>query len=402
MYSSRTGAHPKQLGALESVRGTLDTNERKRLLVVSMTTTIKDVRIMRHVQYLSKTFDVVTIGYGEAPQEVVSHIQIPDHMKYLPLSPTSLFLHLLGKYELSSRNTQALKFVREKINLVRCHVALLNDVQTLPLIPLFKSPVVVDMHEYAPREMEDDWRFRFFLMKYYQWLCKTYLGRAQLVTTVSEGLSAAYEENYGVECTTVFNARELRNLPIREFESEPIRLIHSGLAARSRKLDVMINAAANHPNLTLDLFLVQAPRQSRELKRLRRIAHQTNNVRVMDPVPSQSLPDVINQYDLFLAYLAPSNFSLEHCMPNKLFDSIQARVGIVTGPSVDMAQFCKTENIGVSTEHFDSKELKNLLLSLSQTQINQFKISCDASAQRITAETEAEKMRQIISRISSK
>jgi hypothetical protein len=375
-------------------------SRRKTLLIVSMTQTAKDVRIMRHINFLVNHFDVETIGYGDSPPNVVRHIKIPDGVKYLPISLNALFLHIMRLFGLSSQRIQAIQFLKRTVETAHFDIALLNDVQTLPLLEHLQCPTVVDMHEYAPLEMEDDWRFRIFLQSYYTWLCKKYLPLANAVTTVSNGLASEYQKTFGVECEIVLNARDYRDLKVHEYKSSPLRLVHSGLAAKARRLEVMINSVANLNDFVLDMYLVSAPHQSRTLRKLKRLADQTNNIRVLDPVPSDTLPEVLNNYDLSLPYIAPANFSLEHCMPNKLFDSIQARIGIVSGPSPDMTDFCNRYKIGFATRRFSSEELRELLISLNASEVNSLKRASDVCASLVTAEAEAKKLQEILQKLA--
>lgn len=378
-----------------------DTNRRKTILMISMTRTASDVRIMRHISQLVEKYDFVTIGYGESPPNVIQHVEIPKDVSYLPISLGSVIPHLFRLFKVSSKKTPAVHFVQEQLDSISFDLLWLNDVQTLPLLENLHCSVLVDMHEYAPLEMEDDWRFRVFLMRYYKWLCSRYLQRASRVVTVSNGLADAYQKNFSVDCLTVLNAREERDLPVHRFSTGPIRLVHSGLAAKARKLEVMIHAVSGQPNLLLDMYLVEAPRQPQTLKRLKRLASQTSNVRICESVPSSTLPDVINKYDLSLAYIAPANFSLRFCMPNKLFDSIQARVGVISGPSIDMADLCQKERIGLSTSQFDATELRTMLLSLTAEEINTMKLSSNLCAAKITARSEAKKLEETIEEILS-
>jgi hypothetical protein len=380
--------------------GETESLSRKRLLIVSTTHTAKDVRIMRHINFLADHFDIETIGYGDSPPNVQRHIKIPDDVKYLPISLKALLPHILRMFGLSSQRIQAIQFLKRTVETTRSDIVLLNDVQTLPLLEHLQCPTVVDMHEYAPLEMEDDWRFRLFLQRYYTWLCEKYLPLANAVTTVSNGLASEYQKVFGVECTVVLNARDYRDLKVHEHKSSPMRLVHSGLAAKARRLEVMMNSVANLSGFVLDMYLVSAPRQSRTLRKLKRLADQTNNIRILDPVPSDTLPEVLNSYDLSLPYIAPANFSLEHCMPNKLFDSIQARIGIVSGPSPDMADFCKNHKIGFSTKRFSSAELRGLLISLNATEVNSLKRASDVCAILVTAEAEAKKLHEILHKMA--
>lgn len=366
------------------------------VLIVATSRIRSDSRVLRHIKALKNDYQVITIGYGSNPAGVFRHIPIPDAMPYLPTNLSALIPHLLHKYSESSQSVSAIRFIRETIAQLEFDFAVLNDVQTLPLMESIKCPTLIDMHEYAPREMEDDWRFRLFLMRYYEWLCAKYLPGATAVTTVSDSLASEFKREFGVNVSVILNAREYLDIKVNQTTSSKLRLIHTGLAARGRKLDVMIDAVANIPEIQLDLFLVSAPRQKSTMRRLKRRAEATKNVRVVDPVPTSEIPYLINRYDLALVFMSTKGFSVRHSMPNKLFDSIQARVGIVSGPSPDIRSFCEKNGTGVATKEFSVNSLRSTLLTLSVNSINQFKTSCNEAAKVYNAETEARKLSKII------
>jgi len=372
-----------------------DETQVQTVLIVSMTTTSSDVRILRHINALRQDFQIITMGYGGQPVGVKQHIEMPKHLPYLPLNLRALLPHVLQQFELSSQYTAAIQFASEAIGSLQFDLALLNDVQTLPLMEQLSTPTIVDMHEYAPREMDDDWRFRLFLMRYYTWLCATYLPRARSVCTVSQTLASEYSRNFGVDVKVIQNARESRDLQVRETQARPLRLVHAGLAASSRKLERMIDAIDGHPDYELDLYLVPAPRQA-SYARLKNRVRSSNNVRVVSPVPAHVLPETLNEYDLSLIFMSSDSFSVRHCMPNKLFDSIQARVGIVASPLPDVKDFVDRYEVGVSAEDFSAGALRECLEKLNIEQVNSFKVACDSVAKRINAESEAVKLRNLI------
>jgi len=366
------------------------------VLIVAMSNISRDGRVSRHIGALKETYRVATIGFGPPPLGVVQHVTLPEKLKYLPLNLSALIPHLLRRFERSSQNTAAIRYVRDQLRGLKFDLVILNDVQTLPLMNGLSHPVIVDMHEYAPREMDDDWRFRLFLMAYYRWLCSKYLPLASAVTTVSDSLAKAFSQEFGVETTVILNAREFLDISIRETTSPQLRLIHTGLAARGRELEVMIDAVADLPNMSLDLFLVAAPRQRRTLRQLELRAARTPNVRIHSPIESNQISVLINRYDLSLVYLSPKGFSVRHSMPNKLFDSIQARVGIICGPSPDIVSFCKEYGVGVNTKEFSSQSLRLLLMALSVDVINGFKRACEEAAKTVNAKNEATKLQSVI------
>jgi hypothetical protein len=373
-------------------------NMKPKLVIVAFTSIASDVRVVRHLSALAEVFEISTIGYGNWPKGVSNHYEIPAKFKYLPLSIFGILCLLSRRFNRAHAHTAALKFSRELIEKIRPDLLLLNDVQTIALLEESHLPTVVDMHEYAPLEMEDDWRFRLLLMRYYTFLCKTYLPLASKVVTVSHGLASKYQSEFGVDVEIVLNARsEVRSTSLSDRSSdETIRLVHTGLAASGRHLEWMIEAIGDVPGVSLDLYLVEAPRQSRTLKSLKELTAKYENCTVRPPVPSSELPSVISKYDVGLVFIAPSNFSLRHCMPNKLFDCIQARRPVIVGPSPDMADFVKKHDIGFVCPSFDVDDLRKTIMGISRADLDLRSDSLDRTAVSINEESEGLKLRRIM------
>lgn len=376
------------------------TSARKRVVIIAFTNLEKDVRVMRSIGALSKEYEVVSIGYGERPTGVSNHFQIPREKRYLPISIRGIASLLSRNFNSALKSTQAIKWTTRVLNELTFDVLYLNDVQTIGLLENLRSKAtLIDMHEYAPLEMEDDWRFRLLLQRYYFFLCRRYLPRADAIITVSDGLGRRYSEEFDIKVDVIFNARDKYTPVGRSQKSGSIRLVHTGLAARGRHLERMIQAVEKMNNFELDLYLVEAPRQKSTLSRLIKEARKTDNCRVLDPVPSSELPELISQYDAGLVFIAPSNFSLKHSMPNKLFDCIQARVPVITGPSPDIAELVGHRSIGFVTEGFSAKDLQALLKTISHSELDSKSPYLQIAADDLNSDSEARKLVQIIGSI---
>jgi hypothetical protein len=372
---------------------------RTTIVIVAFTHIDRDVRVLRQIKSLATSADVVTIGYGLQPPGTTQHFQIPPSLKYLPISFMSLVSLALRRYDAALRFTTAYAWTAEVLKDIRADIIYLNDVQTIGLVSQSVStPAVIDMHEYAPLEMEDDWRFRLLLMRYYTFLCKKYLPLASKVVTVSPGLASKYQSEFGIDVEIILNARsEVQSTSLPNGSSdETIRLVHTGLAASGRHLEWMIEAIGDVPGVSLDLYLVEAPRQSRTLKSLKKLTAKYENCSVRSPVPSSELPSVISKYDVGLVFIAPSNFSLRHCMPNKLFDCIQARRPVIVGPSPDMADFVRLHDIGFVCPTFDVADLRKTIIGISRADLDLRSESLDRTAVSINEESEGLKLRDIV------
>src|SRR5262249_6418170 len=107
------------------------------------------------------------------------------------------------------------------------------------------------------------------------------------------------------------------------------------------------------------------------------------------------LPVFLNQFDIGLFLLEPTNFNYLHALPNKLFEFIQARLAIAIGPSPEMARIVRESKLGVVSADFRPESLAHLLNALTADDINRFKEQAHASASRYCSERNKELLRDL-------
>ncbi|MGO1926605.1 MAG: glycosyltransferase family 1 protein, partial [Brachybacterium tyrofermentans] len=254
--------------------------------------------------------------------------------------------------------------------------------------------------EYAPREKEHVRTWRWFIAPYQRWICRTCLPRVDSVTTVSPGLAAEYEREFGVVPEVVTNAAAYEDRAPRP-TGQRIRLLHTGVARANRRLESMVDAMRGAPEgMTLDFMLV--PSEPGYIEALQERARDLPAVRFRDPVPYTELVDAVAEYDLSIVVFPPTTFNLEHSLPNKLFEAVQARVGVLVGPSPDMADLVREHGIGDVLPGPDAESLGAVLHSLDASRIDRFKQAADASASALSAEVQIEAWARALERISAR
>ncbi|MDO5740074.1 MAG: glycosyltransferase [Ornithinimicrobium sp.] len=356
---------------------------RPRVLILSFSPIASDARVLKQVRHLEVDFDVVTCGYGPAPEGVAAHLQIPEGVQN----------HLDGRL-ITLRNYRAAYLAQVGVRWVLRHlrpgqadVILANDLDAVP-IALWLRPragVHADLHEYFPRlhEEHDAWMRR--ISPYQAWLCRRFLPRCAAITTVSARLAAEYAEQFGVEVGVVTNATPYAELSPRPVGS-PLRLVHSGACLRNRALHVMVDAvvaaAADGTDVTLDLYLT--PNDPPYLTELKDRAEFTAGiVRVHDPVPYEALLATLHHYDLGIHVLPPVSFNNANALPNKIFDYVQARIGLLVGPSPEMARMVREHGLGLVAAGFDMQSVATAVSQLDVEQVTAFKGASDAAAHEL-------------------
>lgn len=374
-----------------------------KICIVAFSNLERDGRLLRQIKSMAQIAEVITIGYGPCPPHSSKHYSIPDDRRYLPIDFLGILSLLLRQFRFAYSHTQAVVWTRRVLSELQPDLIILNDVQTSGLYEATKqrTKVIIDMHEYAPEEMSDDWRFRILLRRYYTRLCAENLPAAAAVLTVSQAIATEFKNRFGVSCTVIKNSCDYYNLEPSINLGEKIRLVHAGLASKGRRLELMIDSVKNHQELELDLYLVPAPRQLHYYKKLREHIRPLSNVRLCEPLLSSELVARLNTYDVGLLIINPSNFSLANCLPNKLFEFIQARLMIVTGPTPDICSEVDNFDVGIVIEDFTLTAISDSLSTLNRDTVNGFKQKSNLAAHDCHFEHESQKLQNLVLEVLS-
>lgn len=148
---------------------------------------------------------------------------------------------------------------------------------------------------------------------------------------------------------------------------------------------------------TLHLMLVNT--DSNYLKRLKKLAEGIGNIRFLRPVYMEEIVKTINQYDIGIFVLPPTNLNYKYALPNKLFEFIQARLAVAIGPSPEMAIIVKQYNLGIVAEDFGPETIANELNKLTKEKIEYYKSQSDKLAYEISSEGNCQKLQKIIAEL---
>lgn len=369
---------------------------RPSLLILSFSRIADDARVLKQVNLFSGRYDVTTCGYGPAPAGVVAHHEVPADLPAWRKDPKWL---LTRQYKRVYWGNAAVVHARGVLPVGTFDVILADDVDTVPLA-LSLAPrrgVHADLHEYAPGQNSELPRWRWFVAPYIRWICRRYVTRAASVTTVGQGIADRYTRELGVPVSVVTNAAPYAELSPQPVGS-PIRLVHSGNAQRNRTLEVMIDGVEqSRADVTLDLLLM--PNDPAYLAELRAQCAPSSRVRVLDPVPYADLVRTLNGYDAGVFVLPPVNYNYEWTLPNKFFDYVQARLGVIVGPSPEMAREVEARGIGLVTQDFTAGAFAAVLDALDPAMVGAWKDVSAGCARELSAEVQSEGWATAVERI---
>src|SRR5690606_19643463 len=122
--------------------------------------------------------------------------------------------------------------------------------------------------------------------------------------------------------------------------------------------------------------------------------------RIQDPVPYSELLRTLNGYDIGIYQPKPINLNHAYALPNKLFDFIQARLGLVIGPAEEMARVVREHGVGVVTADFTAESLRRALDDVTVEDVRRWKQASHAASDALSAERQQQTWTDAVHRIA--
>lgn len=355
---------------------------RPRLLIISFSDIGDDARVLKQVHLFAERYEVTTFGYGDSPDPRVEHVRIPDDRSIRRWRRRDLILRRFRKIYWGQTAVQAgLDALGER----EFDGIIANDIDAVGLALAFQPThgVHADIHEYAPKQNQEILVWRLFVAPYVVWMCRQFLPGVASMTTVGQGLADEYLRKFGVRSGVVTNAAPLADFAPRPVGA-PIRLVHSGASMPNRRLEVLVDAAkATRTDVVLDFYLMG--NNPEYIERLRKRAAGSDRVRFLDPLPYAQLIARLNEYDVGLPVIPPTTFSERWALPNKFFDYVQARLGVIIGPSPEMQRLLDVHRFGTTADGFGKRAITAALDALTPEQIAEWKVRSNESAEVLSS-----------------
>lgn len=376
----------------------------KTVLLLSFSSLSRDPRVLRHAVALAESFNVVTAGYGDNPGFGNEHVEIdpPTASGFVRKILKAIFLMLRiypPVYWLDGDKRSALHRLKgRKFDLI-----VANDASSLPVafsIARDVTPVIVDMHEFAPGEQLSGWKWNYFWKGYPTYLCKKYLPKASCVVTVCDSIAQLYQDYFvSDKPSVIMNCPAYIEASPREV-GETIRLVHHGIGCPSRKLELMAETALLlDDRFTLEFMLVESNAQYCDALRAK---YAGPKITFRDPVPMPLISRVLNEsYDMGIFILEPEAINYQYALPNKLFEFIQARLAVAVSPSHEMAAVVRSAGVGVVAEDFTSVSMAKAINALDREQIVSMKEASSAASQSYSSEAVYRDFKRLVDAVSS-
>jgi glycosyltransferase involved in cell wall biosynthesis len=373
---------------------------RSALLAVQTDVT-HDPRVRRQIDWLtSDGWTVDTLGYGEHPApEVREHFRVAPPRRWQKTYLGAALAHLFVPYRARFRLLTQSRFppeISSKVAAGEYDLVLLNDYHFVPWLddraafPRDRrvAHVHIDLHEYFPRDLPKIVTGWQLMRPYHRWMRRFIADDLVDTRSVAGATAELYAEEFGFEVPPL-----VRNMPPREdlepsaVDPDRIELIYHGLGSWVRGLREMVDAMREvDRRFVLTFMLTGAESAMDELPAY--IADQSDRIRLVPPVPMRELARAINSYDVAVMFFPPRTQNLVHTLPNKLFEAIQGRLAIVTGPTKLIGETVAQFGNGVVTAGWEPSDLAAAINGLTPETITELKQASHRAAATANAEAE--------------
>ena len=359
----------------------------RTVVVICCGNVANDPRALRQIRWLKDSYRVIAVGAGPPGVEGVGfvHCEFYRHRRNMIAKGREAVRLLTANYERDYWSAEVRQCSTE-IAEIGPDLILANDVDTLPLAcSSTEAKVILDAHEYAPRQSSHRLLWRMMFQGYYEHLCQKYLPAVDAMMTVSPGLAEAYKANYGVKPVIVTNAQDYEAIEPTPTTPDRIRIIYHGVAMRQRRIEDIIRIM-RYLDERFELNIILVPGDRRYIQRLVRMARRFPGVRFADQVPLNEVVRVSSGYDIGLHLLPPSNFNHRHALPQKFLQFIQARLAIAIGPSPGMTPIVREHDCGVIADDFTPEAMARCLNGLTAERIDHYKERSHQIAREMSSE----------------
>jgi glycosyltransferase involved in cell wall biosynthesis len=348
-------------------------SKRKRVASVVLNDFINDSRVLKEVRSLTAAgfeVTVVALKIGDVPKfEKREGFEVHRIDLKTRVLPKGKFFGAIKYLELTLR----IIFGYANRDIWHC-----NDFEPFlmaAMTKIFKRKlqVVYDAHEYAREKNGRDGINKRFV----NWMEPKIIHCADAVITVSEGIAKEYVRLYGLEKVhVVYNApHKIQPIKADRFREafgispESKIFLYQGKFITGRGVQLLLDAFSELDGSGAVLVFLGSGYLENDISSA---AGQVKNI-FMHPAVS---------YEEIIAYSSSADFGLNsvenvclsyyYCMPNKLFEYIQAGIPIVTTNLYDCKHLVEDEHIGLVIPEFTVQSVKETVLKAMKTETSQF------------------------------
>lgn len=374
--------------------------------IICFTDFYKEPRVIRTISAIGKKYDVVVYSGENKNLQVksknIQHLNSDADWNYKnPIRRycrriyNSIFnikfptVKYFENYYWSSNRKEILKLIQQgKHDLIVGH-----GIYTLPILAELSknTKTIFNAHEYYIKEFEENKNWVKYTKPYYEWIQHSYLHKINYMFCVGDFIKDQYLEGTNIKAVTITNARSFVDLTPSDSDRNKIKLVHHGAAIRGRNLELTLNLIKYLP-ANYELHVILLPTDLEYYKELKETFNETSRVVFHPIVPIEEIPTFLNQFDIGVYILPPTNFNNLMALPNKFFDFIQARLCLAISPNPEMKRIVEKYEIGIAAASFETEDLAKTILSITPEQLKKYKSNTTACAKEVCAEVSERQM----------
>lgn len=373
---------------------------KKNVLIVCKTDLQRDPRVLKQIEALHDKYNLFCVGTHKSSHKGV----FVDLDLFSLLGTTNSVNRITELTKLVTKRYKSLYWkglhreVYNELKKFSYDLIICNETESLPIADRIaykqQIPVYCDLHEFYPDDRKTG-SFSKAQQLYEEWLLLEHSSRVKHFTTVSPQIIKAYSDRCNIDCSLLDNACRYYDLKPSTTNHKSIRLISHGAANVTRRLEVMIEAMSLlDDRYSLDLYLVE--NASTYMEHLKQLVVDNSRVNILPPIPFDRIQETINNYDIGLYLLYPTNINNTNALPNKIYEFIQGRVAIAIGPTPAMADIVNEHDIGVVSKEFTAESLAKAILNLTVDDIDRYKSNTNKTAVELNSEKNIKQIQSII------
>lgn len=381
-------------------------------LIVSQSVLVSDPRIRRQIDWLTGDgWTVDTLGYGVAPDDKVrEHHVIGDGPRLLRSAPARAAARVLLPSALQYRLLGTGRIPRPLLRAARSgayDLVVLNELDFAPWIAdgaVFgpgRARAHLDLHEYHPPPERIGTLARKLAVRRARWT-RRFIAHPWFTSrsTVASGIATLYADELGIPAPAlVRNSPDFEELTPRATDPREIKLLFHGMASKIRGLPEIVAAMRELPERFTMTFMLTPNKQ--QIDNLRALIGDQERVRIVDPVPMRDIARTANQYDLEIIFYPSKLINYRLSLPNKFFEAVQGRIGVVVGDSPMMTELIREYGNGLIVDGWSAHDLATALAGLEASDIDGFKQGAHRAASDLNAAVEGEAFLRAVRGVSS-
>jgi glycosyltransferase involved in cell wall biosynthesis len=264
---------------------------------------------------------------------------------------------------------------------------ILHNIEEALLFHNSGIPFIFHSNEYLPRQFDGDLLFRLTEIRYRNIGIKIILNSCFMIIVEGKTVAKQYSQIYNIPINKFLVIHSYQ--PFRSFETlfnnssisvnEPIKLIHHGLLAPIRGIDLLIeiiNKLDSNYHLTL-----MGPGDKKYIQYLRELSKVNNKLEILDPVANNLVVETISKFDLGLIVFGSHHFHHKYMtVPNKFWQCLQARIPVLVSQESAMAEIINENKCGIVARSSSVSDCVEAIKSLSKDILLQKKHQCNTSA----------------------